>query len=178
MRQLVALVPVLVAALAACGGAAMTEIPAGYPLNPCPVAGPDAIVAREGYILVPPGTIVLAYELWHNETPQTFACGAQSIKGGSTTLRSSDFESGFVPWVATFRRAVPLAAPEGAKPTVRVFRVDGATPVLVETAEFQDGPQYGALGNIRADQPPGEYSIEIVSASGSILAEGIFEFVE
>lgn len=161
-----------------CGGVASTPIPPGYPLNPCPVAGGGAIIPREGYTLVPPGTIVVAYERWHNETPDTFACGAQSVQGGSTSLRAADFESGFIPWVATFRRAVPLAAPEQARPTVRVFRVDGPQPALVETSEFEDGPQFGALGNIDANKPPGSYRMEIRSASGALLAEATFDFVD
>jgi hypothetical protein len=164
--------------LGGCGGSSPTAMPEGHPLNPCPVAGPGAIVPREGYSLVPPGTIVVGYDAWHNETPATFACGAQSVTGGTKTVRPADFESGFVPWVATYHRAVPITAREAIRPTVRVFRVDGATPALVETTGPQEGPDFGALGTMGADKPAGQYRMEIRSAGGSLLAETSFEIVD
>jgi hypothetical protein len=165
-------------ALAGCGGAAMTDLPAGHPLNPCPLDGQDAIVPREGYMLVAPGEIVVGYEAWHNETPESFACGAQSVRGGSSEIRAADYDSGFVPWVATYDRASPLAAAEARGTRALIFRTDGDQPVLTETVEPQSGPQFGALGNFEANKPVGTYRMEIRSASGELLAETTFDIVD
>ncbi len=140
--------------------------------------GQDAIVPREGYRLVAPGEIVLGYEAWHNETPQSFACGAQSVRGGSTEIRAADYDSGFIPWVATYDRTIPLLSVEPRGTRVLIFRTDGDQPVLAETVEPQLGPQFGALGNVEADKPAGTYRMEIRSASGELLAETTFDVIE
>ena len=178
MRRAIGVTLIGIACLAGCSDVAMTPVPAGRPLNACPVEGPGSIVAREGYTVVPPGRIVIGYEAWHNETPQSFACGAQSVLGGTTEVRSAAFDSGFIPWVATYDRPIPLAAPEAVRPRALVFRIEGGQGVLVETVEPQAGPQFGALGNFEADKPVGRYRMEVRSASGVLLAEVTFEIVD
>jgi hypothetical protein len=182
VRIVLAIALLGITVVAGCGEVVtVTMVPAGHPLNPCAVEGPDAIVPREGYTLVGPGEIVIAYELWHNETPQSFACGAQSVRGGTLEVRTADFESGFVPWVATYDRAVPLVVAEDPSrgPIARIFRVDGSQPELVETIEPEaNGPQFGGLGTFEADKPAGSYRMEIRSANGELLAEVTFEIVD
>jgi hypothetical protein len=157
----------------------MTPVPAGYPLNPCPLAGPGSVTPREGYRLIPPGEIAFAYETWHNETPDTFACGAQSIKGGKAIVRPSDFPSGILPWVATYRRSVPLQAAERVAPEARLFSITPAGAALVETTGLDVvAPQFGALGNSFdhfQNPSPGVYRLQIFSATGEVLATGEFE---
>ena len=172
---------VAVVAAAGCVTVAPTPLPAGFPLNPCPVAGADAITPREGYRLVVPGEVVFGYELWHNETPDSRACGAQSVKGGRTAFSLDDVPSGIIPWVATYRRAVPLRVPEQANWEARLFRLDTAGPVLVETVKIQwTMEQYGVtLGNLdtplREPVTPARYRLIVVSPAGEELASGEFE---
>ena len=145
MRRLAA---TLVATLvAACGASAMTPIPAGFPLNACSVDGTQSGRAKDGFELLPPGAIAFAYAQWHNETPASFLCGAQSVRGARTVIRRSDLPSGILPWAATFRRAVPLqvAAPE--PPRARLVKLEDSGETLVAMLQAQSGPQFGALGN-------------------------------
>jgi hypothetical protein len=168
-------------ALIGCTGVATTPIPAGHPLNPCPMTGAGAVTPREGYRLVAPGEVAFAYEAWHNETPDSFACGAQSIKGGKTSITSADFPSGILPWVATFRRAVPLLAPEPVPPKARLLLLTASGAALVETIDLPPGQaQYGTLSNAfegNLDPDPGLYRLDVVSASGEVLATGQFELL-
>ena len=156
-----------------------TAVPPRFPLNPCPIAGPGSITPREGYRLLPPGEVAFAYATWHNETPDTFACGAQSIKGGKAILTPSDYLSGFVPWVATFRRGTPLLAPEDVVPEGRLSLLTPTGAQLVETIGLDHwAPQFGAMGQLFGDfrdPPPGVYRLQVVSASGEVLATGEFE---
>ena len=162
-----------------CAVEVMTPVPAGYPLNPCPLAGPGSVTPREGNRLIPPGEIAFAYTTWHNETPDTFACGAQSITGGKAIITPADFPSGILPWVATYRRAVPLQAAEQVGAQARLFSITPTGANLVETTDLGvAAPQFGALGNCfdQFQEPtPGLYRLQIFSATGELLATGEFE---
>jgi hypothetical protein len=169
----------LVALLTACGGAAGTPPPAGYPLNACPVIGDGGIVPQEGYQLVVPGQIVFGWAVRHNETPSTLACGAQSVQGAKLTIRRSELGTDpKVDWVATLRRAVPLVAPEAAPPRLQLFKVDDAGPSLIETTPLTLAEQYAAIGAILPGAPLGRYRMTIISQTNEVLAEGSFTIVE
>jgi hypothetical protein len=167
--------------ISACGGSAMTPIPAGFPLNACSVAGMRSERADEGFELLPPGSIAFAYDVWHNDTPASFACGAQSVTGAQTVIRRSDLPSGILPWAATYRRALPLQVAEPEPPRARLVMlgIDGET--LVEMIQTMSGPQFGGLGNAFEGVMPiplGRYRMDVLSASGELVASGTFVIVE
>jgi hypothetical protein len=111
------------------------------------MAGPQSVVPRAGYVLIPPGATGFGYDAWHNETPDTFTCGAQSVRGVNRVISRGALPSGILPWAATFQRAVPLAAAESQLPVSRLVRLDANGEVLVQSGTVEATPQYGTLGN-------------------------------
>ena len=172
---------VLAMLVVACGGPGMTPVPPGYPLNPCPVVGVGAVSPIADHDLVPPRGIAFAFESWHNETPSSFVCGAHSVRVAKVVIRRSELKAPIVPWAATFRRSVPLVAPEEAPPIANLyFRGEGGE-VFVETIHSQLEAQFGAMGNAfdgMTEIPLGQYRMELVSLTDEIVAEGRFVIVE
>lgn len=168
-----------VAILVGCvGGVAGTPVPPGYPLNPCPATGPDAVTPR-GSHLVAIGEVSIGWLVWHNETPANFACGAQSVDGAHAVIRLSDLEEEVpIAWAATFRRAVPLEVPAQGSPLLELFRVTEDGWHTIERIEVPLEQQYGALGYLSPGLDVGSYRVVILAPSGEMLAEGAFEIVE
>jgi hypothetical protein len=165
--------------LVGCGGPSMTAVPGGHPLNACSLQGAESITPRAGYSLVRPGQIVVEYEAWHNETPDSRACGAQSVTGGAAVISIAAVDSGSIPWVATYARTVRLTAPEAAEPELRIYRIEGDQVIEVANLQSMPGqPQFGGTGTIDAAMPVGRYRLEVRSASGELLAEGSFELTD
>jgi hypothetical protein len=182
MRRIGTLVTAITAitAIAGCAAPVATPLPLGFPLNPCPVAGANAVTPRNGYQLVVPGQVIFGTTTWQNETPDSRACGAQSITGGRTIVRPADFRAGFIPWVATYARAVPLRVPEQTDWEARLFRLTDDGPLLVETIQINSSAeQYGVtLGNLTIPlQEPvvsARYRLIVSSPAGEELATGEF----
>lgn len=167
----------VVALLSACRGTAGTPVPAGYPLNAC-APGDPAVKPRGSHLLVP-GEVKVGWQVWHNETPDSFACGAQSVDGAKAAIRLSDMADDLpIAWAATFRRAVPLQAPEPEPPRAELFLITSDDWVLIERMEVPLEHQYGAMGYLSPGLKVGTYRMIILSAADEFLAEAVFKVVE
>lgn len=166
----------------ACTGSAATPGPHEFPLVPCRLDVPGAPTAPPEYGIVLPGTIVFTRDAWHNLTPIDRHCGAQAVRGAALTFDLSTFggEDG-ITWVATLARPASLASPDPVPPTVSLYRLDAAGPILVSPFIHVDygsqSEQYRMMGSYGHDARPGSYVMRIVSGDGSLLAEGTFVIV-
>lgn len=168
-------------AASACAGSAPTPGPPEFPLVACRLDAPGSPTAPPDYTLVPRGTIGFTEDAWKNLSPVDRHCGAQALRAPSSIFKLSSFGGeDRILWAATLARPEP-AAPDPVPPTVTLLRLDGAKRVEVSTNVHQQfgavSEQYRMMGNYGHDAQVGTYLMRIVSATGTLLAEGGFEIV-
>lgn len=160
-------------------GQAPTPGPPEFPIVACPVDVAGAPTPPPGFSLIAPGTIVFAWDTWHNMTEVGASCGAQAVRGAMTMIAFSILKGeDRIPWAATLDWPGRPAVPDPVLPVMSLFRIEPTGPVLVLTETGSPSEQYRMMGSYGHDAVPGSYLMRIVSGSGSLLAEGRFEIVE